>query len=143
MGEVHISAKLEALEQVKNVLDLFIESINRYYSHKEVSFTLGSGFTLKQRNGGPLSFNLLSSGEKQLLLLFINTITSAEAATIFVIDEPEISLNITWQRALIDTLLQFSSGKNIQYIFATHSLELLSNNTEHVTKLVEENGRNS
>jgi ABC-type multidrug transport system ATPase subunit len=130
-----INARLTAHERLKDIIELFLKSINEYFSRKEISFNLNKGFNLKQKGGEEIDFNLLSSGEKQLLLLFINTITSAEVATIFIIDEPEISLNIKWQRNLIDTLLKFSAEKNIQYILSTHSLELLSSNLEHVTKL--------
>ena len=135
-----INAKLKALEKLKDTVLLFLDSINEYFTNKELEFNAAKGFTLKQKGGEVIDFNLLSSGEKQLLLLFINTITSAEDATIFIIDEPEISLNIKWQRSLIDTLLKFSAEKNIQYILSTHSLELLSSNLDHVTRLETKNG---
>jgi len=137
-----INAKLEAQEALKDTIELFLTSINSYFTNKELTFNLakGRGFILKQKGGEPINFDLLSSGEKQLLLLFINTITSAEAATIFIIDEPEISLNIKWQRNLIETLLKFSIENNIQYILSTHSLELLSSNIDNVTKLEDTNG---
>ncbi len=135
-----INAKLKALEKLKDTILLFLDSINEYFTKKKIEFNLATGFTLKQIGGEAVRFDLLSSGEKQLLLLFINTITSAEIATIFIIDEPEISLNIKWQRGLIDTLLKFSAEKNIQYVLSTHSLELLSSNLEHVTKLEDKNG---
>ncbi len=135
-----INAKLKALEKLKDTIFLFLNSINEYFTNKELEFNLVQGFTLKQKGGENIGFNLLSSGEKQLLLLFINTITSTDVATIFIIDEPEISLNIKWQRNLIDTLLKFSAEKNIQYILSTHSLELLSSNIDHVTKLEDQNG---
>jgi energy-coupling factor transporter ATP-binding protein EcfA2 len=132
-----INAKLKAQEALKDTLILLLSSINSYFTSKSIDFNLSSGFYLAYKDGIPLQFSQLSSGEKQLMLLFINTITSAEEATVFLIDEPEISLNIKWQRKLVKTLLQFSERKNIQYVFCTHSLELLSSNLEHVTKLGE------
>lgn len=135
-----INAKLNALENVVRTINLFLETVNGYFTNKTVTFHLSKGFTLGQTNDGePLDFNWLSSGEKQLLLLLINTITSADDATIFIIDEPEISLNIKWQRKLIKTLLDFSSEKNIQFILATHSFELLSAYKNSITKLVSDN----
>lgn len=140
-----INAKLNALEIVEKTLNLFIKTINDYFTNKEISFYLTTGFVLRQNNDKDeleeIDFNWLSSGEKQLLLLLINTITSADDATIFIIDEPEISLNIKWQRKLIKTLLEFSSDKNIQFILATHSFELLSAYKNSITKLVNENVR--
>lgn len=140
-----INAKLNALEIVEKTLNLFIKTINNYFTNKEISFHLTTGFSLKQSNDKDvleeINFNWLSSGEKQLLLLLINTITSADDATIFIIDEPEISLNIKWQRKLIKTLLEFSAEKNIQFILATHSFELLSAYKNSITKLVNEDVR--
>lgn len=101
-----INAKLSALENVVKTINLFLETVNDYFTNKMVKFHMTLGFTLWYKNykldslemeklpPQQLDFNWLSSGEKQLLLLLINTITSAEDATIFIIDEPEISLNI-------------------------------------------------
>jgi energy-coupling factor transporter ATP-binding protein EcfA2 len=135
-----INAKLKALEKLKDTLIFFIGSVNQYFTNKILSFNLSSGFILTQIGGETISFNSLSSGEKQLLLLFIHTITATDQATIFIIDEPEISLNIKWQRKLINTLTRFSNDKNIQYILATHSIELLSTNLDQVFKLENANG---
>lgn len=133
------NAKLNALEVVSSTINLFIKTVNEYFTNKSIEFHLTSGFALRQfPDNEPIDFNWLSSGEKQLLLLLINTITSADEATIFIIDEPEISLNIKWQRKLIKTLLDFSSEKNIQFILATHSFELLSAYKNSITKLVNE-----
>ena len=134
-----INAKLNALENVEKKLNLFIRTVNDYFTNKEISFTLSKGFLLKQKDGDEINFNWLSSGEKQLLLLLINTITSADDATIFIIDEPEISLNVKWQRRLIKTLLEFSDDKNIQFILATHSIELLAAYKNNISKLVDQN----
>ena len=135
-----INAKLKALEKVEKTINLFITIINDYYSNKEIRFHLNTGLTLYQKNDKKqleeIEFDWLSSGEKQLLLLLINSITSADDATIFIIDEPEISLNIKWQRKLIQTLLKFSEDKNTQFILATHSFELLSAYNQSTTKLI-------
>jgi energy-coupling factor transporter ATP-binding protein EcfA2 len=134
-----INAKLNALELVEKTLNLFTQTINEYFVNKVISFNLSNGFSLKQNGSEEINFNWLSSGEKQLLLLLINTITSADDATIFIIDEPEISLNIKWQRKLIKTLLALSNENNIQFLFATHSFELLSAYKDNVTKLTDNN----
>ena len=62
----------------------------------------------------------------------------AAAASIFIIDEPEISLNVKWQRKLGDTLLKFAKGRNVQFILASHSIELLSGHGKNVFKLINE-----
>jgi predicted ATPase len=130
-------ARFSALEKLYETIDDFISSINSFYTNKSLSFNLSQGFEIKHNSGDELKLEMLSSGEKQLLLLFINTITATDQATIFIIDEPEISLNIKWQRNLLKTLLKFSSDNYVQFIIATHSIELLAPNTKNVTKLEE------
>lgn len=134
-----INAKLDALEIVEKTLNLFIKTVNEYFTNKVITFNLNVGFGLIQNENEEIKFSWLSSGEKQLLMLLINTITSADDATIFIIDEPEISLNIKWQRKLIKTLLAFSNDKNVQFILATHSFELLSAYKNNISKLIDEN----
>ncbi|QXP65766.1 AAA family ATPase [Polaribacter sp. AHE13PA] len=131
------NARLNALEGLYEVLNDFIIAINKFYTNKSLSFNLSKGFSIKHTSGESLHLEMLSSGEKQLLLLFINTITATDQATIFIIDEPEISLNIKWQRMLLKTLLKFSSKNFVQFIIATHSIELLAPNSHNVVKLEE------
>lgn len=64
----------------------------------------------------------LSSGEKHLLKLFISNFLAAESSLI--IDEPELSLHISWQRILITSLKQLNPHSQI--IAATHSPEVLA-----------------
>jgi ABC-type cobalamin/Fe3+-siderophores transport system ATPase subunit len=78
---------------------------------------------------------VLSSGEKQLLLLFCNALAASQNTTIFMIDEPELSLNIKWQRQLIRALAAVTSRRNVQFVMATHSFELLSPHGENVWQL--------
>ena len=66
-----------------------------------------------------------------------NTLAARDQASILIIDEPEISLNVKWQRGLVQALLDCIRGSNVQMIFATHSIELLARHKQHVVKLVD------
>ena len=68
-------------------------------------------------------------------MLFCNIFPAREHRSVFIIDEPEISLNIKWQRKLIKSLLELIEKSNIQFIFATHSIELLTQFNKNVVKL--------
>ena len=102
---------------------------------KTISFKLSQGFSLQNRLGVPLAPAQLSSGEQQLLLLFCYVLTARDNPTIFMIDEPEISLNIKWQRQLVKFLLDITEGASIQFVFASHSMELLAQHRSRVVKL--------
>lgn len=64
----------------------------------------------------------LSSGEKQILRIFIEAIRFGDNCII--IDEPEISLHIQWQKELIADLRLLNP--NTQLILATHSPEIMA-----------------
>ena len=61
----------------------------------------------------------LSSGEKQMLILLINTLIQKKEETIVFWDEPEISMHVDWQKYLIKALQQINP--NMQLVIATHS----------------------
>nr|WP_281722556.1 ATP-binding protein [Nitrosomonas nitrosa] len=130
-----IAAKLDALHEIYGLLKLFTTHMNSFYSNKTVAFSLQNGLTINSSNGNRLLPRMLSSGEKQLLLLFCNTLIARDKSAIFIIDEPEISLNVKWQRRLLKALLDFISGSNIQFLLATHSLELLALHRSSIAKL--------
>lgn len=134
-----LKARLDSLQHIQDLIILFTSTINSYFKNKILEYHHGQGITLKYLHSNePIKISMLSSGERQLLLLICNVITATEKATIFIIDEPEISLNVQWQRKLADTLLLFSKGKNVQFILATHSIELLTKQKDSVSKLINE-----
>jgi ABC-type glutathione transport system ATPase component len=60
---------------------------------------------------------------------------ASDTSSIFIVDEPEISLNVKWQRRLIDALTDITSGSQCQFLFATHSIEILTKHRDQVIKL--------
>ena len=71
-----------------------------------------------------LEYTLLSSGEKQLLILFLN-ILLAKDNSVIIMDEPELSLHVNWQLKLIDSFLELNN--TIQYLIVTHNPNLVLN----------------
>lgn len=130
-----IKARFEALEEIKNLINTFIRNMNGFYIDKHVEFHFAEGLRILSDWGEELSPSILSSGEKQLLLLFCHTIVASEKSGIVIIDEPEISLNVTWQRNLIRALLDCVGGSHFQLLLATHSIELLTQHKNHVVGL--------
>lgn len=131
-----LKSRLDSLRETHNTIELFIKRVNAYLTNKKIMYNVADGITITNKEfNDPIELQMLSSGEKQLLLLFCNVITASDDASIFIIDEPEISLNIKWQRKLIQTLLDFSNNKNVQLIFASHSFELLSGHKDSIRKL--------
>lgn len=81
----------------------------------------------------PISLFKLSSGEKQLLILLIETLLQRKERCIFLADEPEISLHIEWQREIISSVLALNP--NAQIIVATHSPEIAGKHKSKIIKM--------
>ena len=133
-----IEARLLALSDTQELVARFLDTLNtNFFGDKALFYDLTDGFYLKAGDS-TLSPEMLSSGERHLLLLFTNTITALDQPSILMVDEPELSLNIKWQRALLDSLAYCIGDNPVQYIFATHSMEILSQHIDKVVKLIPE-----
>lgn len=68
----------------------------------------------------------LSSGEKQLLVMLAHLAFHKynQRSSIFIIDEPELSLHISWQEIFVDAMLKASP--ETQFIMATHAPAILA-----------------
>ena len=130
-----VEGRLSAVEPIYQLIDRFVKIVNGLLSDKSIAFKLSQGFTIQNRLGLALKPAQLSSGEQQLLLLFCYVLTARDTPTVFMIDEPEISLNVKWQRQLVQSLLDITEGASIQFIFASHSMELLAQHRSRVVKL--------
>ncbi len=130
-----LNAKVNVLEKILGLTEKFVKNINIFFHNKTLEFDYMEGIKIKSDSSN-LKIDLLSSGEKQLLLLFCNLLPARDKTSIFIIDEPEISLNVEWQRELIRALLELTEDSKIQFIFATHSIELTSQYEENVVDLI-------
>ena len=61
----------------------------------------------------------LSSGEKQLLIILLTVLLEDGQEYVLMMDEPEISMHISWQYKFIDMILQLNP--NVQILLTTHS----------------------
>ena len=69
--------------------------------------------------GERISPYVLSSGEKQILVILLTALVQENRPGVMLMDEPEISLHIEWQQRLI-TLVR-TLNPNMQIILCTHS----------------------
>jgi len=114
------------IDKIYENRDLFKSKINELFQDTEKEITLDENnsliFQLKDKSY--LTPYQLSSGEKQILIIMLNIMLLENKETILLMDEPEISLHVEWQRVFIKTLLELNS--NLQIIIATHSPAIVS-----------------
>ncbi|TGE25655.1 hypothetical protein E5K00_10830 [Hymenobacter aquaticus] len=110
-------------------IDIYLKSINHFLqdSSKDLFFKKENGqlyFNIKDKNNKPFIFEQtidgLSSGEKQILILFTYLAFGNTTGKIFIIDEPEISLHPKWQDDFLQQLRNVTPT-DTQLIIATHS----------------------
>lgn len=130
-----LEGRLNALQEIYVTLDRFCRILNSMLRDKAIEFTLSRGFAIRSSRGDVIEPMGLSSGEQQLLLLFCHVLSGGDRPRVFMIDEPEISLNVKWQRVLIQHLLELTSQSSVQFILASHSMELLAQHRKRVVKL--------
>lgn len=94
-----------------------------FQSTRKTIFESRNGIEFKLEDGTLIPARDLSSGEKQLLILMIGTLTEKEEEFITFWDEPEISLHIDWQRMLIRVIRTLNSHS--QLIISTHSPSII------------------
>lgn len=115
-------AELDKINERKN---LFISLVNECFA--ETGKTLSNDSTklvFLKDNAIGIYPKELSSGEKQLLIILLTVLLERGEEYILMLDEPEISMHISWQYKLIDMILQLNP--NVQIILTTHSPMIFS-----------------
>ena len=121
-------AKYQVFEPIIDKLELYERVINEKLTFKKMFLSSSDGIVVKTDENTALSLNDLSSGEQEILVLFYKLIFESDV-NLLLIDEPEISLHIAWQKELMENLKSIVSlKKNIQVIIATHSPQIISHN---------------
>lgn len=74
----------------------------------------------------------LSSGEKQLLQILLEVLSSNNSSVI--IDEPELSLHVNWQQQLVSSMRRINA--DCQLLLASHSPEIMADVSDnHIFEL--------
>jgi hypothetical protein len=122
----------EALTTYMEPLTRFKEAINAFYADSLKSIEIDPvGFMVVNRKiGNPASVDVLSSGERQLLIIFAHLMHERllKHSGVFIIDEPELSLHLKWQGMFIERITALSP--RTQFILATHSPEIVGDYKE-------------
>jgi predicted ATP-dependent endonuclease of OLD family len=134
-----IETRLDAYAGLFLKLSTFQSTLNSFLHDKRVALHVRRGLHIRSA-GRTLEVESLSSGEKQLLLLACNTLIASDRPTIFFIDEPELSLNVKWQRKLVDALLAISAGSPVQFVLATHSIQIIAGYADQIYEMTTEAG---
>ena len=123
-----IQNELDRLSKINN-LDLnnkFITSLNHMFSESNKSVSLNNKFELEFKfNNEILNFPQLSSGERQVIYILLKVAIANKNNALILMDEPEISLHLSWQEKLLTQIREINP--NSQIIIVTHSPAIVMN----------------
>lgn len=108
----------------------FVNTCNKYLNDKYFEYN-PSSLSLKiytnddTRQQFPIKLTQLSSGEKQIVSLFSKLYLEYDENSIVIIDEPELSLSITWQQLLLPDIIRSQNCKLL--LTVTHSPFIFEN----------------
>jgi ABC-type Mn2+/Zn2+ transport system ATPase subunit len=101
-------------------LELFNKTVNRLFSNTNKYIDQDENRIVFNYNDKSKIYPYqLSSGEKQLLIILLTVLCQDEKPSILLMDEPEISLHLSWQYELIEIIRTLNP--NCQVIIVTHS----------------------
>lgn len=136
-----LEARIDAIKPDVERMHSFLDELNRFYTGKNFHFSMSLGFFIRGTTGSThqdIPIDWLSSGERQLFTILASVFLTQQASGIVLIDEPELSLNTLWQREFVRALQRIGAGASVQYILATHSLEIMARQEARVISLTPE-----
>jgi predicted ATP-binding protein involved in virulence len=90
---------------------------------QEYDKKIGSSFEFT-KNGNHISYEHLSMGEKQILLLLLMVSNTQQQPCVFFMDEPDLSMHIDWKEILVKELHELNP--NMQIILSTHAPSVIT-----------------
>lgn len=120
--------KYDALQiqrrKIFSIRDSFLDEVNNLFGpRKTIAINEKNELEAKSHDGRVIRPMDLSSGEKQLLIILGEALLQDRQSVIFIADEPELSLHVSWQEKLVPAITRINS--NAQIIFATHSPDIV------------------
>ena len=114
-----IDKSLDAENDIKELfteVNLFLSILKDFIPEKKFELENGE-LTVENVNHDLIPIEKLSSGEKQLLILLIETLLQRRQPHVYLTDEPELSLHIAWQRNIIPAIKQLNRKRSIKPAF--------------------------
>lgn len=131
-----LERKLGVFDSLLKKLELFTDILNmRRFTFKSIKISREEGFYFETIAGKPLGLGQLSSGEQHEVILLYELIFNVKENVLVLIDEPEISLHVTWQKEFLSDLFNIVQLKNIQVVIATHSPSIINGRWDLVYNL--------
>ncbi|MGF6994633.1 AAA family ATPase [Paraburkholderia sp. GAS32] len=134
-----VNKKLSVFDDLQGKIQIFLDIVAPKLRTKKFTVSRQHGFSIEsvRRPGYQLAPSQLSSGEQHQIVLFYELIFRAERNAFFLVDEPEISLHVDWQRSFISDIHKISSLGDRSFLVATHSPQIIGSHRDLAVPLEE------
>ncbi|MFH9177985.1 AAA family ATPase [Streptomyces albogriseolus] len=122
-----IDDKLDRLNDLAQRLQLFLDIVNGKLRRVYLEAAREGGLIARTRKERQIiDLESLSSGEQQEIVIAYGLLFREIAGTLVLIDEPELSLHVSWQLDFIPDLLRIAKVANLEFMAATHSPQIIN-----------------
>ena len=126
--DFEIENELQRLFKLQNssLENNVIEALNNFFNETNKTVKINNQelkvYLTPERE---ISFKHLSSGERQVIYIFLKVANATKDNALILMDEPEISLHLAWQEKLISEIRKVNDKS--QLIIVTHSPAIVMN----------------
>lgn len=113
----------EKVQEIAQEKTHFMDLIDGLFSDTNKNVVRDRNELFFHSHGEVIPPYILSSGEKQMLIILLTVLLEQKKPCVLFMDEPEVSLHIEWQQRLIGLILELNP--NVQIILTTHSPALI------------------
>ena len=120
-----IQRREPSVQEKDKRLAMLVELLNGHFSFKTVFTDAKSGLVILSHEGRLIPVISLSSGEQHQLVLFSKLLFDIPPNSLVLIDEPELSLHVTWQHEFLNDLKRIIDLCDFDVLLATHSPQIV------------------
>ena len=131
-----VKEKLKVFDELTDKIDILVKIINSRFLYKKMSISKKEGFVFKTSDGQDIAPTDLSSGEQHELILNYELLFKVKPDSLILIDEPELSLHVTWQRQFLIDLQEIIKLAGFDVLIATHAPQIIHDRGDLVVYLV-------
>jgi predicted ATP-binding protein involved in virulence len=117
--------KLATFKPVLDRVELLREIVNSHFLFKRLIIDQVSGFKFVTDQDRELGPGALSSGEQHELVLAYDLLFNVDPGSLVLVDEPEISLHVSWQQQFLNDLQMMAELQSLRFVIATHSPQVI------------------
>jgi AAA domain, putative AbiEii toxin, Type IV TA system len=124
--------KLRVFDEIAAKINLLTTIVKAHFQFKFLTIDKEKGFQFytdypsDSNKPRPLLTARLSSGEQHMLVLLYELLFTVEPGSLVMIDEPEISLHVTWQLEFLRDIQRVTELSGFDALIATHAPAIIS-----------------